>query len=418
MKNSLKQKLSKAKKASEDYALIKPANVDIALRIMARELVGSTDIILRANAKDVKKRQDGDPLIDRLMLNEKRIKDIALSLREIAVMPNPVGEVYDCVSRGQLRICRQRVPMGVIGVIYESRPNVTVDVAALCLKSMNSVVLKGGEESDETNKVLVKIIRDAIKKAGLSPDFVVMLDSFDRSAVGEMLKAHGLIDLMIPRGGKGLIDFVRKEAEVPVIETGVGVCHTYVDYPADRDMAASIVENAKIQRPTVCNALDTLVIHKRSLNLLPSIVENLRFNEVVIYADPRSYKILKNIYPEKLLKKAKTSDFGREFLSLKMSIKTVDSLKEAIDFIREHGSGHSEAIVTNNVKGNGALFQTMVDAAAVYINASTRFTDGGVFGLGAEIGISTQKLHARGPMGLGELTTYKWVITGEGEVRK
>lgn len=418
MRKQLEVKLKKAKKASEDYALIKPANVDIALRVMARELVRNAKAILRANAKDIKKRKPNDPLIDRLMLNEERIKEIAGSLREIVTLPNPVGEVYDCLKRESLKICKQRVPMGVIGVIYESRPNVTVDVAALCLKSMNSVVLKGGEESDETNKVLVKILRGAIKKAGLPEDFVVMLDSYDRSAVKDMIKAHGLIDLVIPRGGKGLINFVRKETEVPVIETGAGVCHTYVDYPADREMAASIVANAKIQRPTVCNALDTLVIHKKSSNLLPSIVEDLRFNEVEIYADPRSHKVLQNIYPKDLLKKARPSDFGKEYLSLKMSIKTVDSLKEAIDFIREHSSGHSEAIVTNNVKGNGALFQTMVDAAAVYINASTRFTDGGVFGLGAEIGISTQKLHARGPMGLRELTTYKWVITGEGEVRK
>ena len=390
---------------------------NLFLRTLASTLIKETNTILLANDKDCKKMSKSDPMLDRLMLTKDRIKSMAHDLRIVASFQDPLGEVLEQrkMKQGML-LQKVRTPIGVVAVIYESRPNVTVDVVSLCIKSGNAVVLKGGKESINTNLTLVRIIKKCLKKLSLPEGSVVYIDSKDRSAVKEILLMDQYIDVVIPRGGRGLINFVRDNARMPAIETGAGVCHLYIDNKADIDRAIKIAHNAKTQRPSVCNALDTLLIHKNSAKQALHKFSDMFFESgVEVFADSQSFKILKSGYAN--LKKAKKEDFGNEYLSLKMSIKIVPSLDSAIEHINEYGSGHSEAIASKNNK-NINEFLSRVDAACVYANASTRFTDGAEFGLGGEIGISTQKLHARGPMGINELTTYKWLIKGKGQIRK
>ena len=333
-------------------------------------------------------------------------------------MPAPIGQIFDCRNRFGLKICRKRVPIGVIGVIYESRPNVTTDVAGICIKSGNTVALKGGKEARESCIALHKIIKRALILSKVNPEVVQFIDPKMKDAVSNIISANGLVDVIIPRGSSGLINFVRKNATVPVIETGAGVCHTYVDDEAKLPQSARIIFNAKTQRPSVCNALDTALINRKiAKEFLPKMAKLLKEKNVEILADSESFKILKNVYPKNLLKVAKATDFGREFLSQKMSVKTVSNIDEAIKFIQKYSSKHSEAILTEDKK-NAGRFLKEIDAAVVYVNASTRFSDGAVFGLGSEIGVSTDKIHARGPMGPNEMTTYKWIVSGKYNTRK
>ena len=370
--------------------------------------------ILSANKEDLSRMDPSDPKYDRLSLTHSRLQGIADGIDAVASLPSPVGKVLSSAVRPNgLKIERVSYPFGVVGIIYEARPNVTFDVAALCLKSGNACVLRGGKEADGTNRVSVEIIKDALTECGIGPDAVNLLPS-DRSSSAELLHARGYVDLIIPRGSSSLISFARDNATVPLIETGAGVCHTYFDEEGDLQMGERIVVNAKTRRVSVCNALDCLIMHSSRLSSLPSICRGLEKSKVIIYADKRSHSVLDGLYP--YLEKADAEDFGTEFLDYKMAIKTVDSLDEAISHIREYGSGHSESIVTMDPKA-AERFRREVDAACVYVNAPTSFSDGGEFGLGAEIGISTQKMHARGPMGLEALTTYKWLIEGEGQTR-
>ncbi len=388
------------------------------LNILARMLEEQVDDILCANARDCKNMRQGDPMIDRLMLTPERIKSMARGVRFVGTMPNVIGKhIESRTLKNGLKLSKVRVPLGVVAVIYESRPNVTIDVVALCIKAGNAVVLKGGKESSESNKALVRIIQKSLTKADLSQDCVLYIDSKNRKMVRRVLEMDKYIDVVIPRGGKGLIDFVRINARMPYIETGAGVCHTYIDKGADINKSALIVYNAKTQRPSVCNALDTLIIHEDIVkNFFPVFCKIFSGSGVEVRADKKSFSALKSCgYMS--LKKAMKNDFGTEFLSLKMLVKTVSSVEEAIKHINTYGSGHSEAIISNNKKSVERFF-SWIDAACVYANASTRFTDGAMFGLGGEIGISTQKLHARGPMGVNELTAYKWIIDGNGQVRE
>ncbi len=374
--------------------------------------------IFTANARDLRNFSKTDPLYDRLMLNEERMGEMVMSLKAVVKLDDPVGEVLERrrMANG-LQISRVRVPFGVVGVIYESRPNVTIEIASLCLKTGNAVILRGSKDAFYTNSIFISLIHTALEKAGLPVAAVFLVPPHNRALVGEMLSLDRLIDVIIPRGSNRLIKFVRENAVVPVIETGAGVCHTYVEKSADLVRAALIVHNAKVQRPSVCNALDTVVIDGSVLKVFFShAAPLLSASGVEIRADQKSYQVLSKIYPSRLLCRAKQSDFGKEFMSLCMSVKTVRDYREAIAFIQNHTSGHSEAILTKN-KAISELFLASIDAACVYANASTRFTDGFQFGLGAEVGISTQKLHARGPMALRELTTYKWLVRGTGQIR-
>jgi len=351
------------------------------------------------------------------MLNSSRLEGIASDVRTVAALPDPVGEVIEerTLPNG-LRLSKKRVPLGVIGAIYESRPNVTVDISALCLKSGNAVILRGGKEALRSNLALAKVVQDAAYKAGVPQGAVQIIESTDRSLVDYMLKMKGTIDLIIPRGGAGLIKSVAENATMPVLTGGIGVCHTYVDKSADLNKAVAIAYNAKVQRPTVCNALDTLLVHTEiAPRYLPLIAREWAKAGVEMHCDKHALSILGPVASLKLVT-AKADDWGKEFLALIAAIKIIDSLDEALEHIERYGSGHSEAIVAED-KAAAARFLNEVDAACVYANASTRFTDGGQFGLGAEIGISTQKFHARGPMALRELTSYKWLIIGDGHVR-
>jgi glutamate-5-semialdehyde dehydrogenase len=391
------------------------------LMALASELEARTQEIVSANEMDVAAADSnglGDHIIDRLKLDADRIKKIAADVRHVASLDDPVREQIEAFTRPNgLKIERVRVPLGVIGVIYESRPNVTVDIAALCLKAGNTVVLRGGREAINSNKVLAGIARDALESSGLPADAIQFIDTTDRAIVDEMLSARGLIDLLIPRGGEALIKRVREDARVPAITGGIGVCHTYVDVAADLEKAIAIVVNAKTQRPSVCNALDTLLIHEQvAPNFLPTIAQQLADRGVELRCDGRSLAILEPALGSDRLKAAEDEDYGQEFLALVASVKVVDSMDEAFGHIDEFGSGHSEAIVTENEETSERFLST-VDAAAVFSNASTYFHDGGEFGLGAEVAVSTDRLHARGPLGLREITTYKWVVRGDGQVR-
>ncbi|MDI6603041.1 MAG: glutamate-5-semialdehyde dehydrogenase [Patescibacteria group bacterium] len=416
-KKQLFKLLLKAKKAQSQLAFSSLSERNKILTLVQENLKKNLVRLIKGNKKDLKKLNPDDPKYDRLLLNEKRILSLIENINEIIKLDDPLGKILEERKlKSGLSLQKISVPFGVIGVIYESRPNVTCDVSAICLKSGNAVVLKGGEEAENSNKILAELFKSALSKAGFSNDLILRIPEKERGLVSEVLKADKFIDVIIPRGGKGLIDFVKKNSLVPVIETGAGVCHIYVDEFANIDMAVRIVVNAKVSRPSVCNALDTLVVDVKILKpLLQKLAKELRKYEVEVFADVESYKILRKLeYP--FLKKAKKSHFGFEFLSLKMAVKSVKNLSQAIDFVNFHTTKHSEAIITEN-KENAEKFLREVDAACIYHNASTRFSDGAEFGMGGEIGISTQKLHARGPMGLKEVTTYKWLIRGEGQIR-
>ena len=384
------------KRASKSLALLTDAERNDILNDVANAIIGNKERILKANAEDLAKMDKDNPLYDRLMLTEKRLDDIASDMRNVATLPSPLGHVtkQKTLPNG-LRLCRVSVPFGVIGMIYEARPNVTYDVFSLCFKSGNACVLKGGKDADASNRMGVSIIHEVLEQHGVCPDVVTLLPA-THEATGEMLNAVGYIDLCIPRGGRKLIDFVRDTARVPVIETGAGVVHVYFDKEGDLEKGRAIINNAKTRRVSVCNALDTLLIHKDREADLPQLLAPMEGKVEFFFNDESRY--------------------DTEFMDYKMNVVTVDSLEEALDHIDRHGSGHSEAIVTEDETA-ARKFQAHVDAACVYWNAPTSFTDGAQFGLGAEIGISTQKLGPRGPMALEEITTYKWLIEGEGQVR-
>lgn len=409
METSITEILRRARRA-----IVDPATVDGLINDIADAIAEATPAILAANELDLKAMPADDPRADRLRLTPARLQGIAADLRTVASLPSPVGVVMESWERpGGMQISKVSVPFGVIGVIYEARPNVTFDVTSLCLKAGSSVVLKGGHDASHSNHAIVEMIHRVLEARGVDTACVTLLpDGHD--ATLEMLQARDLIDLVIPRGSRRLIDFVRENALVPVIETGAGVCHTYLHTSGRTDYAEAIVLNAKTRRVSVCNALDTLVVDAARLGDLPAVCGPLADKQVVIHADEAAYKALEGHYP--LLEHATADDFGREWLGYSMSVATVDNVAEAIDFVNEHGSRHSECIIAEDA-GAVALFMDRVDASCVYNNVSTAFTDGGQFGFGAEIGISTQKLHARGPMALREITTYKYLITGPGLTR-
>ena len=405
-----------AKRASRVLATLSTDVKNRALNLMADAIEEKADLIKEENRKDLEAGEAkglSKALLDRLLLNDKRIKAMAVGLREIAALPDPVGEVVRMWKRPNgLMIGKMRVPLGVVGIIYESRPNVTADAAGLCVKSGNAVLLRGGSEAINSNRVIVQILREACAKAGVPEDAVSFIDITDRSAVNEMLKLEDYIDLIVPRGGEGLIRFVAENSRIPVVYHYKGVCHTYVDKYADLKMAEEICFNAKVQRPGVCNAMETMLVHRDvAESFLPSMCERFREAGVEIRGCERTKKIVPWV------KEATEEDWYAEYLDLILAVKVVDSLEEAIDHINTYGSHHSDAIVTENYE-RGMRFLREVDSAAVYINASTRFTDGFEFGLGAEMGISTQKLHVRGPMGLEDLTCLKFVILGCGQIRE
>jgi len=418
--NELIEKAKQAKMASKKLASVPTAVKNEALMAVAQALLDKEDIILHNNEKDYKEAEAGGmsaSMLDRLMLNSARIKGISEDVKTVAKLPDPVGEVMEerTLANG-LGLTKRRVPLGVIGALYESRPNVTVDISVLCLKAGNAVVLRGGKESYRSNLALAGTVQEAVYRNGIPGGSVQFIESTDRSLVDNMLKLKEYIDLIIPRGGEGLIKFVRDNAAMAVVAGGIGVCHTYIDKTADQKKAAAIVYNAKVQRPTVCNALDSVLVDKDiAAGFLPLVAKELAKAGVEMRCDNRALDILKNIGGLKV-KPATEEDWGKEFLALIAAIKVVDSLDEALDHIDRYGSGHSEAILSEDAKSI-ERFLNEVDAACVYANASTRFTDGSQFGMGAEIGISTQKFHARGPMALREITSYKWCIRGEGQVR-
>ena len=405
-----------AKKATREAIKLSTSEKNEGLLSVAEELLLQKDLILAENQKDmVAAHQSGmsAPLMDRLLLDEKRIQGMAEGLRQIATLEDPVGDVLYMKTRPNgLRIGEKRVPLGVVGIIYESRPNVTADAFGLCFKSGNVVILRGGSDAIHSNKGIAKAIRDGLVKANIPPEMILLVEDTSREAATEMMKLHGLIDVLIPRGGAGLISSVVKNSTIPVIETGTGNCHVYIDEYANPEMAVEIVENAKTQRMGVCNACESLLIHEQVVaEVLPRLVKCLESHEIEMRGDERSCRLADEIIP------ATTEDWGMEYLGPVISVKVVTSIDEAIAHINRYNSGHSEAIVTDRYQ-HALQFQEEVDAAAVYVNASTRWTDGFEFGFGAEIGISTQKLHARGPMGLKALTTTKYIILGDGQIRR
>lgn len=417
-KSEFIQLLEQTKRASQILATLSTAQKNAVLTTLARELSRDEKIILTANKKDVARVSTNYPHTDRLTLTHDRLREIIAGVQAVAKLPDPIGTTIDKrVLKNGIYLRRERVPLGVVGVIYEARPNVTIDIASLILKSGNAVVLKGGSDAFFSNRALVACIHRALRTHNIPEAAVLLLDARDRKYTDWLFTAHGLVDVLIPRGGNALIQYVREHARIPVIETGAGVCHIYVEKSADIRMATDIIHNAKTRRPSVCNALDTIVVDQTLLTKLPAIVTPLAKEDVLVLADERAYKALAHAYPSRLLKKARVKDFGKEFLSLTCSIKTVKNFAEAVTFVQSHTSHHSEGIVTNDKK-KATEYLATIDAAAVYHNASIAFTDGFEFGLGAEIGISTQKLHARGPMGLDALTSYKWITEGRGQIRK
>ncbi|MFC1904425.1 glutamate-5-semialdehyde dehydrogenase [Chloroflexota bacterium] len=416
----LEAKGQAAKAAARRMAYLSTDVKNKALHNITDDLVAKQTEILAANQIDCDEAKASGmdaAMLDRLLLTPSRLEAMAQDVLAVAALPDPVGEVFDMRTLPNgLLIGRRRVPLGVIGVIYESRPNVTIDISVLCLKSANAIILRGGRESIHTNSALVRVIQEAVIKAGIPDGALQFIENTDRALVNHLLKMSGTIDLMIPRGGAELIKLVSENAAMPVVSGGIGVCHTYVDRSADVNKAAAIAFNAKVQRPTVCNALDTLLVHAEiAERCLPLVAAEWAKAGVEIHCDERALSVLK-AQPSLKLVAATDEDWGKEFLSLVAAIKVVDSLDEALEHIGRYGSGHSEAIITEDYQP-AMRFLNEVDAACVYVNASTRFTDGSQFGLGAEVGISTQKMHARGPMGLKELTTYKWIIFGSGQVR-
>lgn len=410
----LKETFENVKRASKSLALLSDERRNEILNAVADAIMASQERILKANSEDLAKMEKSNPLYDRLQLTPARLEGIAADMRNVATLPSPLGHVtkQKTLPNG-LRLCRVSVPFGVIGMIYEARPNVTFDVFSLCFKSGNACVLKGGKDADCSNREEVALIHEVLEQFGVSKDVVALLPA-THEATGEMLNAVGYIDLCIPRGGRRLIDFVRDTARVPMIETGAGVVNTYFDKDGDLEMGKAIINNAKTRRVSVCNALDCLLVHLARLAELAELVKPMAEKNVIIYADEQAYAALDGKYP--YLEHATAESFGTEFMDYKLAVKTVASLDEALAHIDENGSGHSEAIVTMDEQ-TARQFQTHVDAACVYWNAPTSFTDGAQFGLGAEIGISTQKLGPRGPMALEEICTYKWLIEGEGQTR-
>ena len=412
----LHQQFENTLSASRELNLLSVGKVNEILLKIAEAAEKSIAFILRENQKDLARMENFDPKYDRLKLTAERIKNIADDIRNVAFLPSPLGRVLsESVRPNGLRISRISVPFGVIGIVYEARPNVTFDVFSLCLKSGNACVLKGGSDAIYSNQAIVSIIHNVLNLNHINQNILALLPA-GREATTELLNARGYVDLIIPRGSQGLIDYVRQHATIPVIETGAGICHTYFDEYGDLEKGVQIINNAKTRRVSVCNALDCLIIHESRLTGLKEIAKLLGKSDVEIFADKASHDILDGIYPEHLLKNATEESFGTEFLSYKMAIKTVASFEEAISHIVKFSSKHSEAIISEN-RDHCERFLKEVDAAAVYVNASTAFTDGAQFGLGAEIGISTQKLHARGPMALEELTSYKWLVEGDGQIR-
>jgi glutamate-5-semialdehyde dehydrogenase len=416
----LEEKGRAAKAASRKLAFLSTEVKNKALVNIAEALIDKRDEILAANKIDydaAKASGMKEAMLDRLVLSPSRLEGMAQDTKTVAALPDPVGEVFETRTLPNgLQISKRRVPLGVIGAIYESRPNVTIDISSLCLKSGNVVILRGGKEAINSNKALAKVAQEACDRAGVPQGAIQLIESTERALVNHMLKMKGVIDLMIPRGGAELIKLVSENASMPVVMGGIGVCHTYVDKSADLNKAVAIAYNAKVQRPTVCNALDCILVHNHVAQAhLSAIAKEWAKAGVEMHCDERAMAILKPI-PSLRLVPAVDGDWGKEYLSLKAAIKVVDSLDEALEHIEKYGSGHSEAIVTEDHSA-ATRFLDEVDAACVYANASTRFTDGGQFGLGAEIGISTQKFHARGPMALKELTSYKWIIWGSGQIR-
>lgn len=407
---------SAVKTASRKIALLSDDKRNEVLRAVADAIITSQESLLQANAKDLERMSPENPLYDRLQLTTKRLEDIASDIRNVSTLPSPLGHVSkERTLPNGLHMHRVSVPFGVIGIIYEARPNVTFDVFSLCFKSGNACVLKGGRDADFSNQAAISLIHDVLKQHDIPTDAVALLPATHEAAM-QLLNAKGYVDLCIPRGGRKLIDFVRDTARIPVIETGAGVVNTYFDKDGDTEMGKRIINNAKTRRVSVCNALDCLLIHKDRLSDLPELCQPLSESHVIIYADEPAYKSLRGHYPIELLQHATDDSFGTEFMDYKMAIRTVSSVEEALQHIDLYGSGHSECIITDN-ESTARAFQSQVDAACVYWNTPTSFTDGAQFGLGAEIGISTQKLGARGPMALEEITTYKWIIEGDGQIR-
>ena len=406
----------RARAAGRELLQLPVERVDEILRAVADEALAQSEYILSENARDLERMSSDNPMYDRLKLTSARLEGIAADTRHVADLPSPLGRVLKhTVLPNGLDLKRVSVPFGVIGVIYEARPNVSFDVFSLCLKAGSACVLKGGSDADFSNRAIVKVIHGVLERFGVTPDVVVLLPA-EREATAALLQARGYVDLLIPRGSSALIQYVRENARIPVIETGAGVCHAYFDVDGDVRKGAAIVNNAKTRRVSVCNALDSVLIHASRLFDLPQLCAPLQESRVRIYADSRALAALQRHYPADLLEAATEKHFGTEFMDYKMAVKTVDSLDEALAHIARFGSGHSECIITENADATEKFLQ-LVDAACVYVNAPTSFTDGAQFGLGAEIGISTQKLHARGPMALEEITTYKWFVQGDGQVR-
>jgi glutamate-5-semialdehyde dehydrogenase len=406
-----------ARKASQSLAFISDQTIHDILLAVADAALDNTAMILSENQKDLDRMDPKDPKYDRLKLTEERLAGIASDMRSVAALPSPLGRVLsDTVRPNGMHLSKVTVAFGVIGIIYESRPNVSFDVFSLCLKSGNACLLKGSKDAHLSNLAIVQVIHDILRQFGVDSAACTLLPA-DREATAELMNAREYVDLLIPRGSAGLIQFVRDNARIPVIETGAGIVHTYFDKDGDLTKGQAIINNAKTRRVSVCNALDCLLIHEDRLSDLPELCTPLVASKVVIFADEKAYKVLSDHYPAALLEKATQESFGTEFLDYKMAVKTVSDTTEALEHIAQFGSKHSECIVSENTE-TCALFERAVDAACVYTNVSTAFTDGAQFGLGAEIGISTQKLHARGPMALEELTTYKWLIRGDGLIRK
>lgn len=402
--------------ASRKLALLTDEQINRILKAVADAAIAETPYILAENEKDLARMDKSNPKYDRLKLTEERLKGIADDMRNVATLPSPVGRILkETIRPNGMKLTKISVPFGVIGIIYEARPNVSFDVFSLCLKSGNACILKGGSDADCSNRAIVHVIHKVLEEFDVDTHTVELLPA-EREATTELLHAEGYVDLIIPRGSSNLINFVRQNATIPVIETGAGICHTYFDEYGNTEKGAAIINNAKTRRVSVCNALDCLIIHEKRLADLPALCTKLKESQVIIYADRPAYQALQGHYPGHLLQPATPESFGTEFLDYKMAIKTVESFEDALGHIQENSSKHSESIITEN-KERAELFTKIVDAACVYTNVSTAFTDGAQFGLGAEIGISTQKLHARGPMGLEEITSYKWLIEGDGQIR-
>ncbi len=410
----MKNVFSIAKSAAYELAMLDDKTRSILLSDLSKAIIANAATILKANEKDLARMDKSNPLYDRLQLTESRLQAIAADMLAVSQLPCPTGRILeDRILPNGLRLRKMSVPYGLVGVIYEARPNVTFDVFSICVKSGNGCILKGGKDAQDTNEASIALIKEVLAEHNMNPDIVTLLPA-THEAAAELLNAVGYVDLVIPRGSRRLIDFVRDNAKVPCIETGAGVVNTYFDKDGDIELGRRIVFNAKTRRVSVCNALDCLIVHSSRLTDLASLCEPLATKNVEILADERSFKALEGKYP--MLKQAEPDSFGTEFMDYRMSIHTVDSLDEALEHISKYGSGHSESIVTASTH-SATLFQQRVDAACVYVNAPTSFTDGAQFGLGAEIGISTQKMGARGPMGLQEMNTYKWLIDGNGQVR-